>query len=83
MAGVMSMSAMSNPSLPYVWELSSVPSGRTTAEVGDDPAPAQFNALPAVCPFAEIAACACCSEFIDTLTGSKRIQEVAGPWRGR
>jgi hypothetical protein len=39
----MSMSAMSKPSCPYGWQLSSVPSGRTTAEVLGEPALAQFT----------------------------------------
>ena len=43
MAAGRSMSARSNPSLPYGWKLSSVPSGRTTAEVVGDPALAQFT----------------------------------------
>ena len=42
-ASLISMSAISSPRLPYGWWQSSVPSGRTTAEVVGDPSLAQFT----------------------------------------
>ena len=42
-AAAVSMSATSNPSVPYGCQASSVPSGRTTADVDGDPSIAQFT----------------------------------------